>query len=444
MSRLQNIVYIHSHDTGRVVAPYGYPVSTPNLSKLASESVVFEQMFCANPTCSPSRAALLTGQYPHSCGQLGLAHRGFTMPDFGHHLVRYLKTHGYATALSGIQHILAPHGPESAARIGYDLYIGSEKHAESDASDWLLAGPTQPFFLSCGFRETHRPFPEPDETDREGSPVAPGYPYDPDLQEDFAAYRKSARVLDEKIGIVLDALDRSGLAKDTIVLCTTDHGIPFPEMKCTLNDAGIGVMAFLRVPGAKPRRVDALASHVDVFPTLCDLLEIPHPEWLQGTSLLPLIEGTTGSVREQIFAELNFHSALEPIRAVRTERYKLVCRYDKRSKPVLSNIADSASKTFFLEHVWNKTPLSTEALYDLVADPFERENRINDPQLASVLTDLRESLHRWMTETDDPILAGQPGPAVLTPPPGARLNSPDDPSPRSPAHITPDTREVSS
>jgi N-sulfoglucosamine sulfohydrolase len=77
-----NIIYLHSHDTGRYISPYGYKVRTHNLQRFAEEGVVFRQCFCANPTCSPSRAALLTGEYAHSCGMYGLVHRGFEMPDY--------------------------------------------------------------------------------------------------------------------------------------------------------------------------------------------------------------------------------------------------------------------------------------------------------------------------------------------------------------------------
>ncbi len=438
MPEPMNIVYINSHDTGRVIAPYGYPVPTPHLSRLAEESVMFERMYCANPTCSPSRAALLTGRYPHSCGQLGLAHRGFSMPNFDQHLVRYLAAQGYTTALSGIQHVASPHGPESAARIGYDEYLGFANQAEIVAADWLLAKPPGPFFLSCGFRETHRPFPDPDETDRTGGHVAPGYPDDPKLREDFAGYRKSAGILDKKIGVVLDALDRAGLADTTIVFCTTDHGIAFPEMKCTLKDLGIGVMAFVRIPGVEHRRVYGLASHVDIFPTLCDLLDIPHPPWLEGVSLRPLIDGSAGSVREEVFAELNFHSSHEPIRAVRTDRYKLIRRYDNRSKHVLPNVADGGSKEYFLEHAWDeRDPLPPQALYDLDVDPFERVNRIDDSTLEKIRRDLGDRLDRWMRETNDPLLGRPRGKDALEPPSGAVLNAPDDPSNRSPQYTVP-------
>src|SRR3954454_1580030 len=81
-SRAPNILYIHSHDTGRYLPPYGHAAPTPNLKKLAAEGVLFRRAFSAAPTCSPSRSALLTGQFPHQNGMIGLAHRGFAMNDY--------------------------------------------------------------------------------------------------------------------------------------------------------------------------------------------------------------------------------------------------------------------------------------------------------------------------------------------------------------------------
>src|SRR5680860_1807744 len=102
-----NVIYLHSHDTGRHVQPYGYGVSTPNLQWLAEEGVLFRQAFNAAPTCSPSRAALLTGQSPHAAGMLGLAHRGFRLSDPSQHLATVLRDGGYRTALLGVQHVTA-------------------------------------------------------------------------------------------------------------------------------------------------------------------------------------------------------------------------------------------------------------------------------------------------------------------------------------------------
>src|SRR5215217_5347375 len=100
-----NILYVHSHDTGRWVEPYGSPVQTPNIQKLAEEGVLFRKAFCAAPTCSGSRACLLTGQYAHSNGMVGLAHRGFSLNDYSQHIVHALRKLGYWSALIGEQHI---------------------------------------------------------------------------------------------------------------------------------------------------------------------------------------------------------------------------------------------------------------------------------------------------------------------------------------------------
>src|SRR6476661_721745 len=100
-----NIVYLHSHDTGRFIQPYGYAVPTPNLQKLAEGGVLFRQAFNAAPTCSPSRASLLTGCCPHSNGMFGLVNRGWLMPDYGKHIVHTLRSAGYSSALLGLQHI---------------------------------------------------------------------------------------------------------------------------------------------------------------------------------------------------------------------------------------------------------------------------------------------------------------------------------------------------
>ena len=100
-----NILYIHSHDTGRYVQPYGFAVPTPNIQLLADQGVLFREAFCAMPTCSGSRACLLTGQSGAGNGMLGLAHRGWQLKDYGHHLVHPLRAAGYRTTLVGEQHI---------------------------------------------------------------------------------------------------------------------------------------------------------------------------------------------------------------------------------------------------------------------------------------------------------------------------------------------------
>ncbi|MBU4211556.1 MAG: sulfatase [Verrucomicrobia bacterium] len=439
-----NILYIHSHDTGRYIQPYGHAVPTPNLQRLAEEGILFRQAFCANPTCSPSRACLLTGQYAHSNGMLGLAHRGFSLHNYGHHIVHTLRKAGYTSILAGAQHI-ASMFEIPWKTIGYDEYLGSHETAHERASEFLNNTPDQPFFLSVGFAETHREFrdPGPGNNPNYSLPPAP-LPDTPETREDMARFKASARVLDQKMGMVLDALERNGLRENTLIICTTDHGIAFPRMKCNLTDGGIGVMLIMSGPGgfAGGKVCDSLVSHVDLFPTICDLTGIDHPEWLQGTSIMPAVTGNSEAVRKEIFAEINYHASCEPQRCVRTERWKYILRFDGRTRPVLPNCDDGLSKTLWMDNGWRDMPPPGQALYDLIFDPNEANNLAHDGRFDSVLTDMRERLERWMRDTGDPLteivsrserLNGLMG--SVPSPDGAVVNDPDGISPREKAQL---------
>lgn len=431
-SERPNILYLHSHDTGRYVQPYGYAIPTPNIQRLAEQGVLFRKAFCASPTCSPSRACLLTGQYAHTNGMLGLAHRGFSLRDYRHHLVHTLRKQGYWSALIGEQHI-----SKEPSIIGYDrVYKIETNHVKAVAPlaiEILRNAPQQPFFLSVGFFETHRGFFEP------SSPQDTNYcrpprtiPDTPQTRQDMAAFQASARSLDQGVGAVVNALDASGLAENTLLICTTDHGLAFPGMKCTLTDHGIGVMLLMRGPGgfSGGKVFDAMVSQIDIFPSICDLLSIEQPEWVQGTSFLPLIQGKVPAIHEAIFAEATYHAAYEPQRAVRTDRWKYIRRFGDRKTPVLANCDDSPSKDLFVQYGWQNHVLASEQLYDLIFDPNEVANMANDLAAATVLQEMRTRLDQWMINTDDPLLHG-PVPA----PTGAELNDPDQHSPSDPTHV---------
>ena len=426
-----NILYIHSHDTGRYVQPYGHAIPTPNIQRLAEQGVLFRQAFCAGPTCSPSRASLLTGQCAHSSGVIGLAHRGFSLKDYKQHILHTLRKVGYHSALSGVQHIA-----RNAEIIGYDQVLTAQGgKAASTAVDFLSDAPPQPFFLSVGFGVTHRKFPEPGpaEDARYCLPPAP-LPDTPETRRDMAAFKASARILDRNIGDVLEALDKNSLAEDTLVICTTDHGIAFPGMKCNLTDHGIGVMLVMRGPGgfSGGQVCDAMVSHIDIFPTICDLLEIEPPQWLQGNSMMPLIRGEADEINDEIFSEVTYHAAYEPQRAVRTCRWKYIRRFDERQGPVLPNCDDSTSKDVWLRHGWRERTVPQEQLYDLIFDRNETCNLVADAAMTEVLDEMRARLERWMCATDDPLLKG-PVPA----PSGARFNDPDGLSPSEEPLVAP-------
>jgi arylsulfatase A-like enzyme len=430
-----NVLYVHSHDTGRYVQPYGHAVPTPNIQRLADEGVLFRQAFCTVPACSGSRAALLTGRHAHANGMLGLAHRGWALDDYGQHLVHTLDQAGYWTALVGEQHVSADPG-----MLGYDAVAELPDHhaaTVAPAFERMLSErpKDRPFFASVGFVETHRDFAEP-VSDAEVRCTLPpaNLPDTPETRRDMAAFKASARKLDEGVGGVLDALDRAGLAQDTLVIFTTDHGLAFPGAKATLTDRGLGVLLILRGPGgfAGGTVQDALVTHLDLFPTICELAGIEAPDWLQGRSLLPLAAGATAELHDAVFGGLTYHAAYEPQRSVRTRRWKYIRRFDdEHDDPVPANTDDSPSKTLWLEHGWLERPVAREQLYDLVFDPNEAANLAADPTYAPVLDELRDRLERWMHETGDPLLDG-PVPA----PPGALVNRREDVSPEAaPAQV---------
>jgi arylsulfatase A-like enzyme len=287
----------------------------------------------------------------------------------------------------------------------------------------------QPWFMSVGFFETHRDFFAPTSVrDTLYSLPPENLPDLPGVRRDVASFKASARALDHGIGGVLHALHDLDLVDDTLVVCTTDHGIAFPGAKATLHDRGTGVMMIVRGPGFSGGKViDAPVTHLDVFPTLCELTGVEPPEWLQGRSLMPLVRGEIGRLHEATFAETTYHAAYEPQRSVRTERWKYIRRFDDYPHPVLANCDDGESKEVLVAAGWGERIVPRERLYDLLLDPGEGNNLVADESCAAVLAEMRGRLEVWMQETEDLLLEG-PVPA----PPGAVVNeqwqvSPDDP-----------------
>jgi N-sulfoglucosamine sulfohydrolase len=416
-----NVIYLHSHDTGRHVQPYGYAVPTPAIQRLAEQGVLFRRAFATAATCSGSRAALVTGQYPHVNGMTGLAHRGWDLREPGHHLVHTLREAGYFSELIGEQHV-----SETPDVLGYDRFHEIESNHVATVAPLavgaLEGGLPEPFFLSVGYFETHRRFFEPTSTHDERYAQPPAHLPDlPEVRRDMAHFLASARSLDDGVARVLAALDRTGLSERTLVVLTTDHGLPFPGAKATLFDRGLGVSLIVRGPGGfrGGRVVDAMVSHLDILPTLCDLAGLPHPSYLQGSSLLPLVAGEVDRLHDELFAEITYHAAYEPQRAVRTDRYKLIRRYAGGDGPVLPNTDDGPTKDALLELGWAGWATEPERLHDVLLDPGEERNLIHDPAYGAVARDLRGRLRRWMEETDDPLLRG---PVPL--PPRGRANSP--------------------
>jgi len=415
-----NIIFLHSHNTGRYIQPYGHAVPTPHLQRLAEQGVLFRQAFAPAPTCSPSRASFLTGICPHSAGMLGLAHLGHGRDDYPEHIAHRLKTTGYQTVHCGIDHtILNAHW--TVPYRAYDQTLGSGLERGADVApvvaEFLRTKPASPFFLSVGLRETHTPFATPDpvnhpaEDERYCQPPRP-LPDVPATRREMAAYKASARAMDAAYGQILSAVP-----DNTLVCCFADHGLHFPRNMCNLTDHGLGVYLIVRGPGGFTggKVVDAMVSLLDLVPTACELAGIS-----TGPSLCSLVRGEVDKLHDELFGEVTYHAAYEPQRSVRTPRYKYIRRWDDRQKPVLPNTDDCLTRQFLIEHGWTEQPRDREMLFDLVFDPDESNNLVHQPELAPVLADLRARLDRWMRATNDPLLAGH-----VPPPQGATGFDPD-------------------
>lgn len=373
----------------------------------------FARSFCTAPQCSPSRASLHTGYYPHAAGVLGLAHHpyGWRLDASVPHTAQLLAEFGYSRTLVGMQHLIER---GSAYELGYERVLPvAAAYEEADATVALLrelSAADRPFYLEVGFEEPHRPYDfggaQPD-TSR--GVAVPGYlPDVPEARADVAAFQGAIRQMDAGVGRILSGLDGLGLTESTCVIFVTDHGAAMPRAKCTLYDPGIEVAFLWRWPArglSGGRVVDELVSNVDVTPSLLDGLGLAAPPGLHGRSLWTLLAGGAYSPRREIFAEKTFHTYYEPMRAIRTEQHKLIVNFEiSTAVDVPSDIRASPIYPLMLDAFDGVRP--KVELYDLAADPFERTNVADTVEMQSIQAELRGRLLQWMQETNDPLLRG--------------------------------------
>ncbi len=406
-----NILLIICHDLGQHIGCYGVrTVQTPNLDRLAAEGVRFENSFCTAPQCSPSRAGLMCGRYPHATGVLGLVHGGFRweLQPGERHIASLLAELGYRTHMFGTQHVTSY--PE---RLGFH-YRAPGNVARKIASDVVSfienRNSKEPFYAHVGFFEPHRPFDHgnvpPD--DSMGVFVPSYLPNDDAARSELAEMQGAIKHVDQQVGLILEALDRKGLAENTITVFTVDHGIPFPRAKCSLYDSGIEVALLMRWPtgvAVAGRVFEELISNVDLLPTLLQAAGISLPANLQGCSFLPLLRSEGYQPRAEVFAEKTYHTYYDPTRAIRTRRHKLIWNFDFVPRIELPSdiIVGATARHMLREFAGYKQPVE---LYDLQADPWEMNNIAPSAEHAEVRTDLSRQLLRWMRDTGDPLLQG--------------------------------------
>lgn len=406
-----HIVFITCHDLGRYLGCYGHSARTPALDALAAEGVRFTRSFCTSPGCSPSRAAIATGRYPHCNGVLGLAHAhfGWELAPDEKHAARLLSEAGYHTVLFGLQHVTF-HVESLGFRTVQPARSADEvaQNVERLLRDRSPTG--EPLYLEINFFEPHRPF----DFGGVGPDTAPGIRVPPFLADNEATRSELALMqgaihkVDLSIARIREALRGAGILEDTLLVFTADHGIAFPGAKGTLYDPGIETALIMSWPaggihdGTTP---DALISNVDLLPTLLELAGAPVPENIQGRSFRGLLLGSEYRPRAEVFAEKTFHNEYDPIRCVRTERFKLIARFEVSNR--IEAPADvMRGGTYPAMIPSTLEPRGAFELYDLEADPVEQNSLAYKPEWAEVRQELTRTLAAWMRETDDPLLKG--------------------------------------
>ena len=432
-----NIIFIIADDMGwDDCGAYGHPnIRTPNIDMLAKQGMKFTNAYLTTSSCSPTRASLITGLYPH---QTDAEQLHWPIPANKITFVEKLREAGYWTAQAGKWHMgdaitdrFDFIARENAAFIeaaieGKEIVLpdndGSGCHLWVHTLQYRPEG--KPFFLWFAASDPHRPYKE-NIIPRPHTPaevvVPPYLPDEIEVRKDLALYYDEIARLDDYIGKVLEELEKQGQADNTLVLFISDNGRPFPRDKTTLYDSGIKTPFILRWPDVvKPGTVSSsLISVVDIAPTFLKLAGIEPPENLAGKDFRAILKSPETEIRDYIFAQAHWHDAERLYRGVRDKRFK----YIRNFYPDLPNTppADALKSMTFAKMLELKeegkltyaqmnvfvSPTPEEELYDTEKDPFELNNLAVDLQYAKTLTKMRKVLETFMDETNDHLPASR-------------------------------------
>lgn len=446
----KNILFIFMEDMGLQIGPYGDNTApTPRLDALAQEGVVFENVHCTQPTCSPSRSSLFTGLYPHQSGHMGLAKSGgFRLKDSLDPFLKQLKEQGYFTGRSYKIHVDPEQRINQYFDISYDFQRfkkdGTNTHDHRKALEYMedfLSSREEgkPFFYMAQTADTHRDFVQANlinepfqslegyekQTAKSAEPLPSfGKGINFKFARDVADYYNAIQRVDAFVGGCLDLLEEHGLADDTIVIFSADHGPCYGRGKLSLADFGTHVPFIVRWPGSprKGDRCDALVSLIDLPTTFVEIAGADVPAHYMGKSIEPLLfdPKADADFRDRLFTEYTTHCPLDdyaPARAIHNRRYKLIHHLLSGEIPYPKDGVHAEG----CPDVWaaiEHTPDDTQSfktyaefvnppefqLYDLEADPNEHTNLADNPEYADVLETLKKELMDWRKETSDPFL----------------------------------------
>ena len=428
-------------------------IKTPAFDRVAAEGVLFTHGFCDAPTCGPSRSAILTGQAIWRLEEAGNIHS--TLPSKFATYTEMLEGAGYRighTSKGWAPGRLEPGGrtrnPAGDSFASFDEFF---RHQPGD----------QPFCFWLGSRDPHRPY-ELGSGARSGKdPAKVAVPsHLPDhsvIRNDILDYYVEIERFDANVSAALEQLEQSGRLANTIVVVTSDHGMPFPRAKASLYDYGSRVPLAISWPNAVPRgrTVDDFISLSDMAPTFLEAAGLPAHGDMTAHSLLPvLVSGDSGHVdpsRDAALIAMERHDGCRrggkgyPCRAIRVRDYLYIRNFEPTRWPSGSpnandcaraipygEIDSSPTKTYMMEN--RDDPVvdrlaelsfgtrSEHELYDLREDPSQLRNIAAEPASASVLETLRDRLTKHLADTGDPRALGEPAPWDYYPYYGRRVN----------------------
>eukprot|EP00913_Durusdinium_trenchii_P028337 g26565.t1 len=398
----------------RATRLHGNPhLKTPHIDSLGKDGIRFER-FYVNSFCAPTRAALLTGRYPLRCGVWGVTHNKETMRADEVTLAEALRGGGYKTACIGKWHN-GEQFPYTPPGQGFDRFFGFHNgHINNyfntelidgsrrvptkgyitdvltdDAIRFIDANSERPFFCYVSYNAPHSPYQVPDRF------------YDrfraKGLSERVSAFYGMCENIDENVGRLLATLKKKKIERNTIVLFLTDNGgtagvkiynAGMRGGKTSVHEGGCRVPLFIRWPErfTRPRVVKQISSHIDLYPTLLDLCNVPRPKGppIDGVSLRPLLEGRGTDWPARVLFTHNPISATNRYPgAVRTQRYRLVRTIRGRQGGSSATPADA-----------NAPPWK---LFDMQTDPGEKQDLAKlRPKVVARLSRLYE---KWIDDT---------------------------------------------
>lgn len=443
----KNILLLIADDLGREqIGCYGCKAAnTPNLDDFAGTGSRFDMAFASTASCSGSRTTIYTGLHTHENGSYGLVGQRNGFETFSHveTAPEVFNRIGYKTGILGKIHV--------APKAKYPWQVQQEDDESRDtakvadnAEEFFNEAKLEDksFFLTIGYVDPHRVLATrggfgnvdgnydsrlQDHIFQENEVEIPQFLQDiPEVRRELVEYYRAINRLDQGVGLVLQALERSGLAEDTLVLFLSDNGPPFVNSKTTLYDAGVRLPFILRVPGNATGIINSnLVSYIDILPTFLDWaghkdLQLPQGSVgpRRGRSILPIADvATVEAGWDHVFGSHTFHEITNfwPTRYMRDRRYKYhrnVCwkldfpfAMDLYASLSFEGMRNSGTDTQ-PARIGKRTLKSyirrpAEELYDLDKDPDEIHNLAGEPQHQEQLLSMRSALEKWQTETED-------------------------------------------